>query len=172
MTLSSLRVRPVMGLLLLAAWLLSVGACAQPREIDGFHLRVFPASEAGRSSDLPAVFAEIAARTAARERGLSGRTSLPPNGGMLFVYRESRQKEFWMKDCHIGLDIAFLKEDGSIASLHTLPPGAGLDEIPRAASGAPVRYVLETAAGWMAEHGLKTGDRVDVRRVVAGVQAD
>lgn len=127
-----------------------------------------------RETGLPRVVAEIASTRAARERGLSGRDHLPPDGGMLFVYPDERPRRFWMKDCWIALDIAFLRSDGEIVRLATLPPGAGLrgEEIPAADCATPCRYVLETGAGWFVRNGLRVGDRVDVASAVEGVAAE
>lgn len=161
-------------LLLLPLCIVLVAACARPREIDGYHMVVLPAAGRGTERPLPVVFAEIASTRDARARGLGDRRSLPPDGGMLFVYRDDAEREFWMKDCLIGLDIAFLKADGTIAALATLPAplGKSHEGVPRARSGVPVRYVLETESGWMAAHGIRTGDRVDVRQAARGVIAD
>jgi uncharacterized membrane protein (UPF0127 family) len=155
--------------------LLSVAAgCARPREIDGFHMRVFRSHEAGRTSDLPVVYAEIAATRKARAKGLGDRASLAPDAGMLFVYPEALMREYWMKDCRIGLDIAFLGADGRIVTLASLPPGAGLAEsdIPRAKSDEEALYVLETATGWFERNEIHAGDRIDLRRAVVGVSAE
>ncbi len=36
-------------------------------------------------------------------------------------------------------------------------------------SAEPVRYVLEVNAGWFAQHGIRTGDRIDLRKVLEGI---
>ncbi len=134
-------------------------------------LVVLPA-DARRLAAVPtALFVEVVATDGARRKGLGGRTSLPPDGGMLFVYRDDVVRNFWMKDCLIGLDIAYVRADGTIARIATLPPGAGLpnEQIPHASSKEPVRYVLEADRHWFAQHGVGEGDRVDLSAVLAGV---
>ena len=48
-----------------------------------------------------------------RERGLMGRTSLPPDGGMVFHFPESTDAGFWMKDTRLPLSIAFWDRRGA-----------------------------------------------------------
>ena len=90
---------------------------------------------------------------------------------MLFVYPRDEPRRYWMKDCFVALDIAFIDREGRIVNLATLPAGANLadDKIAAAESAAPARYVLETAAGWMARHGIAAGDAVDLAAALEGV---
>jgi len=130
-----------------------------------------PVVVAPGTSHAVTVLAEIAATPEERNRGLGGRAELPDDGGMLFVYATAEQRTYWMKDCLIALDIAFIGDDRRIVNVATLPAAAGLPDslIPKAGSRAPARYVLETTAGWFARHGLGAGDEVDVSAGVAGV---
>lgn len=137
-------------------------------------LRVVRAG-AERPADAGAVaFVEVAATHAARERGLMGRTSLEADHGMLFVYPAPTPRRYWMKDCLIGLDIAFIRADGTVSALATLPPGAGLadDEVGVASSNGPVQYVLEMETGWFARHGVAVGSTIDVSAAAEGVRAE
>jgi uncharacterized membrane protein (UPF0127 family) len=43
-----------------------------------------------------------------------GRTTLPADAGMAFVFSEDHRGPFWMKDTLIPLSIAFYAGDGSI----------------------------------------------------------
>ncbi len=90
---------------------------------------------------------------------------------MLFVYATDDPRTFWMEDCVIALDIAFIDRDRRIVSVATLAPGAGLEssKIARAGSGTGARYVLETEAGWLGRHGIRAGDEVDLAPALAGV---
>lgn len=51
---------------------------------------------------------EVANSEKAREQGLSGRTSLAVDRGMLFSYNDSGVRCFWMRDMHFPLDIVWL----------------------------------------------------------------
>lgn len=130
-----------------------------------------PVIVAPGTSRAATVLAEIAATPEDRSRGLGGRAALPSDGGMLFVYDAPAPRTYWMKDCLIALDIAFIGPDRRILNVATLPPGAGLPEmrIAKADSVGPARWVLETADGWFARHGLGVGDEVDLSAALPGV---
>ncbi|HEY4511303.1 MAG TPA: DUF192 domain-containing protein [Candidatus Paceibacterota bacterium] len=50
----------------------------------------------------------VADTDATLERGLSGRSALPPDQAMLFVFPEPQIYSFWMKDMKFPIDIAWL----------------------------------------------------------------
>jgi uncharacterized membrane protein (UPF0127 family) len=88
---------------------------------------------------------EVAATAAARERGLSGRASLPPGQGMLFVFPSDVKPAFWMKEMNFPLDIVWLKSDRRIAGVAR---NVATSTFPQTFSPAePIRYVLEINAG-------------------------
>jgi uncharacterized membrane protein (UPF0127 family) len=65
---------------------------------------------------------EFAATGRARQCGLSQRDSLPENHGMLFIFPVVRHREFWMKDTHIPLSLAFLDSSGQILNIYKMTP--------------------------------------------------
>ena len=98
-----------------------------------------------------------------RRRGLGGVTSLPRDTGMLFVYAEPWLPDYWMKDCLMALDIAFIGDDGTILQVETLAPptqGTRDEDIASTQAPEPCRLVLEMAGGWFARRGVVAGDRV------------
>jgi hypothetical protein len=113
---------------------------------------------------------ELALDREVRFRGMGGRTSIAPNGGMLFVNRVSRPQAMVMRDCLIAIDVAFLDAGGRVVAIHAmLPepprrPGEGLrayeSRLPQYSSGAPALFAIETAGGRMSELGLRVGDRL------------
>jgi uncharacterized membrane protein (UPF0127 family) len=84
------------------------------------------------------------------------------NRGMLFEYPYVSDRWYWMMNCRIPIDLAYIKE-GKIEQLETMEPGAGkaTDEIRRYPSRTPVKYALEMPAGWFEAHGVRLGDRVE-----------
>jgi uncharacterized membrane protein (UPF0127 family) len=102
---------------------------------------------------------EVADTPETRTRGLMYRTTLPDGSGMLFVFDEESNHEFWMKNTLIPLDMIFIAADGAIV-------GVAADTIPLSTAGVGVgrrsRFVLEVPGGWAARHGVKTGDRVEL----------
>lgn len=135
-------------------------------------LRVLPREAPSAGDGIPEARVEIAADPAARERGLMGRTSLPPDGGMLFVYPGEDERHFWMKDCHIPLAAAFMDGTGRILNIEEMTPGAGLpgEELRTWDSAGPARFVLEMEGGWFARRGIGAGDRVDLEGALRGLE--
>lgn len=88
-------------------------------------------------------------------RGLSGRSSLAPNGGMLFKFGKSDRHCMWMKDTSFSLDMIFLDEERKIINIHkNVPP----DSFPSAfCSNGLSYYAIEVNAGVADRAGLKTG---------------
>ncbi len=63
---------------------------------------------------------EVAADRKARTKGLMGRQRIDDHGGMLFVFRNARNRSFWMKDCLIDMDLLMLDARGRIIRLHKM----------------------------------------------------
>ena len=89
--------------------------------------------------------------------GLSGRTALPADWGMLFLFPQARILSFWMRNTRIPLSIAFLR-NGSITSIQDLVP---LDER-HALSPGPADSALEMPRGWFDAAGVKVGSRIQI----------
>jgi uncharacterized membrane protein (UPF0127 family) len=65
---------------------------------------------------------ELAADDTSRRRGLGGRNRLLPGAGMLFVHTDDAIRGYWMYDCLIDIDVAFLDRDGRNAKPRAVPP--------------------------------------------------
>lgn len=115
---------------------------------------------------------ELAADPVTRERGLSGRDAIEPRGGMLFVFPDDSPRTFWMRDCKIDIDVAFLDRRGRVVATHRMraesPRQPQEDEaqylgrLRHYASREPARFAIELRAGTLAQLGLRAGSRVDV----------
>jgi uncharacterized membrane protein (UPF0127 family) len=79
-----------------------------------------------------------------QRRGLMFVRDLPQQTGMLFIYADTGIHSMWMKKTFIPLDIAFIREDGSIASVARNTEPQSLRSI---RSTEPVSFVLELNAG-------------------------
>ncbi|MGA1562464.1 MAG: DUF192 domain-containing protein [Gammaproteobacteria bacterium] len=108
------------------------------------------------ASTAPMIWAETACDARSWARGLQHRDELMPNHGMLFVFPQTQNAPFWMKDTRIALDAGFLGEDGRLVEVISMPP-CTREPCPLYAPRAAYRYVLEMRAGWFAEHGLRPG---------------
>ncbi len=113
---------------------------------------------------------ELALDPVRRTRGLSGRSRVPPRGGMLFAFPRARLLTFVMRDCWVPIDIAFVDDAGRIVAIHEMqvepPRAAGEDALHYERrlrpypSGTPVRFALEVAGGRLAEVGAQVGQEV------------
>lgn len=117
-------------------------------------------------SDLPVVslkidgheiWVEVANKDATRSSGLMFRQRMEWNSGMLFVFPDSAQRYFWMKNTMIPLSIAFMDEKGVILNVLEMPPQTE-QTFP---SNGPARFALEMNAGWFSKEGVKAGDVVE-----------
>jgi uncharacterized protein len=105
---------------------------------------------------------EVVSTPAAMERGLMYRKSLPEDSGMLFVFPDSSDHSFWMKNTLIPLDMLFVAHDGRIVGIH--PDAVPLSTTPISV-GVPSAFVLEVNGGWAARHGVRAGDHLEFRGV-------
>ncbi len=106
---------------------------------------------------------EIADNDSLRTAGLSNRQKLDWNAGMLFVFPDAAQRAFWMIDCHLDLDIAYLDGNGVVRDIQTMvvEPGVRPESLRRYPSAtSDIAYALETNRGWMASNGLKVGQKL------------
>lgn len=111
---------------------------------------------------------ELAMTDEKRTPGLSRRdlASLPADRGMLFAYPDARlprEMGFWMKNCWIDLDIAFIRPDGRIVTIHTMkaePLDRPDSELKHYRPSEPVQFALELRAGEFARRGINVGDEV------------
>ena len=98
---------------------------------------------------------DYAITPAERELGLGGRTSIPGDYGMLFVFPKDGSHGFWMKDTLVPLDIFWLDSKGQVVSM---AKEVATSTFPRVFYPTePARYVLETAAGFARANGIATG---------------
>ena len=111
---------------------------------------------------------ELAVTLAARTQGLMHRT-VEPDEGMLFIFPHDRIRQFWMKNCIVGLDMLFLERDGTIINIETLPPPKPGEEPAIGRSTRPARYVLELPAGRAKELGLEPDRRIDLPPAVYNI---
>ena len=100
--------------------------------------------------------AEVADGFATRTQGLMHRTSLPQNGGMLFVFDEDGAHCMWMKNTLIPLSVAFLDERGAIINIADMQPHSEQSHC----AVRPARYALEMTQGWFAQRGIRAGERL------------
>ncbi|MCR4333748.1 MAG: DUF192 domain-containing protein [Patescibacteria group bacterium] len=98
---------------------------------------------------------DYATTTVTRELGLGGRTNLPDDYGMLFVFKDADSYGFWMKDMLVPLDIFWLNDQGQVVYIE---PDVATSTYPDVFYPTdPALYVLETAAGFARAHNVTIG---------------
>ena len=102
------------------------------------------------------VQAELATTNAAHQRGLMHRTKLPPNHGMLFVFKTPVFQCFWMKNTPLPLSIAFIDAGGTITRIADMTPH---DEAAHCPPG-DIAYALEMEQGWFRQYNIQAGASV------------
>lgn len=104
---------------------------------------------------------EIADIESERTIGLMHRWSMPDTQGMLFIFEGEEPRSFWMHNTLMGLDILYIKQDGTIESIAKYCVPKSDKSIP---SKGPALYVLELIEGFCDIHGVEVGDRIDFKR--------
>lgn len=91
----------------------------------------------------------------ARQKGLSGRDSLPKDRGMLFVFNRDQAGCFWMKDMRFPLDIVWLDMSKQVVQIaaHVSPLTYPRSFCP----SDPATYVIELNAGQAKGLGIEVG---------------
>lgn len=104
---------------------------------------------------------DVADDLSERQLGLSGRTNLGDDEGMLFVFDDAGRHGFWMKDMNFSIDILWLDESGVIVDIAESVAPNTYPEIFYPSLEAS--YVLEVPAGIASANEYDIGDRAEIR---------
>jgi uncharacterized membrane protein (UPF0127 family) len=104
---------------------------------------------------------EVAATPKARVRGLMGRSELPADQGMAFVFDQPTIGRFWMKDTLIPLSIAFWDERNRVVAILDMQP-CRTDPCPTYGPDRPYVGAVEVNLGYFEDHGIQVGDHVEL----------
>ena len=121
---------------------------------------VLPAVEETAAA-LPNVI-EVADTQAKRTQGLSGRDIVADDYGMLFVFSKDDRYGLWMKDTLVPLDMFWLDDKGRVVHLVTDVQPSSYPNV--FYPPVPVRYVLETAAGFAHRHSITIGATLKLQK--------
>lgn len=130
---------------------------------------------------------ELAKHNAEQEWGLMGRTSLPENNGMLFIYHNPQKLNFWMFNTFIDLSIAFIDSNNIICEIYDMKaypekmdpnrPVKKLSDIDKYWHWGPEKtffrehaitskgeypYALEVNIGWFNKNHVTIGDKMEL----------
>lgn len=100
---------------------------------------------------------ELARTPEEQAKGEMFRTSIPEDGGMLFVWDSARPVRMWMRNTIVPLDMVFINEKGIIISIaeNTVPYSEAV--IPSRGIAA---YTLELVGGSTQKKKIFVGDKV------------
>lgn len=138
-------------LVLLATALLAAGLYfSNPHQDENTIVVTFPSGSKIR--------AEVADTPEKLLFGLAFRESLPPNGGMLYIFDKSDRHEVWTKAFQMPVDIIWADESRHV--VHIVEGAEPCDKEPCPWYGPPptnARYVIETHAGFVRRENLRPG---------------
>jgi len=103
---------------------------------------------------------EIADTPEKIQAGLMFREKLGDNSGMIFIFPDSRQRSFWMRNTKVPLSIAYADRDGKIINIEDMTPYSEK----RVLSKGPAFCALEMPQGWFDSNKIEPGD------IIAGVK--
>jgi len=142
---------------------LAVAVPAKTRRLPVVRPQATPALQDTLHAGSAVLAFEVADDEAERVQGLSGRTSMGWDQGMLFSFPDADRRSFWMIDCHFDLDIAYIAPDGTVRDIQAMviQPGATPDQLARYPSATnDVMYALEVNRGWFAARGVTVGQKL------------
>lgn len=112
------------------------------------------------------VLVDLANTAETRAKGLSGRASMATTSGMLFIHDAPAKYTYWMKNMQIPIDMIWILNNQVVDIIENIPtpiPGQTDETLERYAPIVEANRVLETNAGFVTAHGIKTGDKIVVQ---------
>ena len=90
-------------------------------------------------------------------QGLKGVENLADFDGMLFDFGVSTKAIMTPRGLRFPVDLAFIREDGTITQIERLDPNLGMLRF----ASEPVRYALEVPVDFFEKNNIKIGDIFD-----------
>jgi uncharacterized membrane protein (UPF0127 family) len=104
---------------------------------------------------------ELALTNEERQKGLMGRENLNDDEGMLFVFEEEKEHDFWMKNMIISLDMIWIDSDGKVVHIEKQVPPCEENCIIYSSS-IPAKYVLELNSGSAKRLSIENGIEIQL----------
>lgn len=109
---------------------------------------------------------ELALNDDTRIQGLSDRSEIAADGGMLFAFKDAQRREFVMRRCLVPINIVFLDSEGKVVWMHAMQVESDPDmpeyRLKRYDSHYPAQYAIELRDGTLRRLGLHQGDKIDL----------
>jgi uncharacterized protein len=98
---------------------------------------------------------EVAATPERRELGLMYRNHLDEDAGMIFIFPQPENAEFWMKNTEIPLDMLFADSHGKVVGIVANAQPYSEKQV---GGFGDTLFVLEVSGGYAARHHIAAGD--------------
>lgn len=117
---------------------------------------------------------KLAIDDASRERGLKHETSIPDQGGMLFIFPDGKvgMQSFWMHECVVDMDLMFLDRRGVVTATHRMKVEPARREgeseteyqqrLRKYSSGYPAQFAIELKSGTLDRLNIRVDDRIEL----------
>lgn len=112
-----------------------------------------------------AVRIEAAADDPTRAQGLMYRDRVPAGTGMLFLFPQSGDYPFWMKNTLVPLDMIWIDEQKRVVHVESNVPPCKADPCPNYPPHSQAKYVLELGAGEAGKHRVANGSTLKFERL-------
>ena len=101
---------------------------------------------------------EVAQKESERAMGLMHREAIPPGTGMIFVFNQPTQLNFWMRNVPFDIDIGYFDSKGRLLNALTMAGTSPLmkdEALPRYSSKGEALYAVEVVPGFYKTGNLK-----------------
>lgn len=105
---------------------------------------------------------DLATTSEAVQKGLSGRSSLDQDKGMLFIFDKPSYYRFWMPDMNFPIDIIWIERNQVVGIEENISNNFNSVNPVFYTPPEPVSRVLEVNAGFVSRNEIKIGDPVIV----------
>lgn len=112
---------------------------------------------------------ELAIHRQEQQKGLMFRETLPEHQGMLFIFKNSSSRSFWMKNTLLPLDIAYINSKGIIQEIYPMYP-RNLNSVK--SHSKEIQFVLEMNQGWFLSNSIKPGATLDLQFIRSIMEAN
>jgi len=116
------------------------------------------------------VFLNVADTREKKRQGLMGVDNISENEGMVFLFKKSDYKTFWMKNMKISLDIVFISNE-KIVKIYKEVPVCEKDPCPLYDSKYKINSVIEFKKGFCEKYNIKTGDKIKLSQEIKNKQS-
>lgn len=91
------------------------------------------------------------------QRGLMDRSAMDEGQGMIFIFKKSAPRSFWMKNTRIALDIMYVDENFEVVSIQENAQPFSEASLP---SEGDAQYVIEVNAGFSRTYGIDKNTKI------------